>query len=219
MRYCSPLTGDDRTPSLSIPGKTVIGMTGGVGAGKSFVLTILRERYGAFILEADRVSKSLIEKNGSAYDAVIGLLGSGILDPSGEIDKGKMASLIFQDPGLLSAVNRILHPATFEAVVRQIRQAEETLIVYESALPHEARFPELCRHVLYVYTPKFQRIERLQASRGSSREKCESIMRNQLTEAAYRSCSDAVLYNNGTPEETAKRLERIMKKWGLAERS
>ena len=197
----------------------MIGMTGGVGSGKSSVLDCFRERYGAFILEADKVSKSLILSSGSAFEAVTKLLGRDILGPDGEIDKARMAAIIFRDPEKLSAVNAILHPATFKEVEARIHGAEEKLIVYESAIPKEARFTEFCDKILYVYTPRRLRMERLAASRGYSREKCLAIMKNQPTEASYRRLADAVLDNSGPPEETARRLKRILDKWGLREQT
>ncbi|MBP5225008.1 MAG: dephospho-CoA kinase, partial [Lachnospiraceae bacterium] len=73
------------------PGKTVIGMTGGVGSGKSLVLTLLKEKYGACVLEADKVCRTLIEKEGSAFDGVVTLLGPQVLTRDGRIDKAVMA--------------------------------------------------------------------------------------------------------------------------------
>ena len=201
------------------PGKTVIGMTGGVGSGKSLVLTLLKEKYGACILEADRVCKTLIEKEGRAFDSIVSLLGPGILAADGSIDKAKMAGIIFRDAGKLEAVNRVLHPATFEEVCRLTEEAEETLIVYESAIPWEARFPELCDWILYVYAPRKLRLERLSASRGYSTQKSLSIMKNQPSEKEYRSLADAVLNNAGGLSDTEKRLARILKRWGLPEQT
>ena len=199
--------------------KTVIGMTGGVGSGKSLVLSLLKEKYGACILEADRISKRLIEKDGSAYDEIVALLGRDILDEEGNIRKAVMAERIFRDPEKRKAVNAILHPATFREVLRLTEEAPEALVVYESAIPVEARFPELCDKILYVYTPRRDRTERLIRTRSYSPERCRNIMRSQPTEKEYRTMADAVLDNSGTPEETARRLKRLLKKWGLAERS
>ena len=201
--------------SERFPGKTVIGLTGGVGSGKSLVLTMLKEHYGAFILQADRVCNALIENRGPAADAVIDLLGRGITDAEGLIDKKAMAAVIFSDPPLRLAVNGILHPATFDAALKEIEAAPQKLIVYESAIPAEARFSEICSRILYVYASRKIRMERLSQSRGYSREKSLAIMRSQYSEKQFRQLADAVLNNGGTAEETLASLDRIMKRWGI----
>ena len=207
----------EKTRPGHIPGKTVLGVTGGVGSGKSRILTLLREKYGACVIEADQVSKSLIEKDGSAYGAIVSLLGEQILDGEGNIRRPVMAQIIFHDPEKLAAVNAILHPATFEAVLRHTKEAPQRLIVYESAIPKEARFPELCDRILYVYTPRKDRLERLHASRDYSEERSRSIMRSQPSDRAYRAMADAVLDNSGSIEETEAALKRRMARWGIPE--
>lgn len=211
------LSGENKNISSGgrFPGKTVIGMTGGVGSGKSLILQLFRERYGACVLEADQVCKRLIEPDGSAFAAVVELLGERILDAEGRIDKAAMAALIFEDPAKRQAVNGILHPATFKAVLRLSEEARESLIVYESAIPREARFAELCDRILYVYAPRKMRAGRLAASRGYSAEKIRLIMKSQPTEKEYRALSDAVLPNTASPAETAEKLERLLKRWGI----
>lgn len=201
------------------PGKTIIGVTGGVGSGKSLILSLLKEQYGACILQADLISKSLIKKEGPAYRPVIELLGEEIVGPDGEIDKARMAALIFHDPEKLLAVNAILHPATFAEVLRLTQEAPETLIVYESAIPQEARFPELCDRILYIYAPRRIRLERLRSSRNYSEDRSRSVMRSQPTDKTYRSFCDAVLRNDGTMEEVAEALEQRLAKWGIRKKA
>ena len=207
--------GTEMPENSRFPGKTVIGLTGGVGSGKSLILDMLRDRYGALVLQADRVCNTLIENRGPAADAVIGLLGNGITDAEGLIDKKAMAAVIFSDPSLRLGVNRILHPATFDAVVKMIEEAHEELIIYEAALPAEARFNEICSRVLYVYAPRKIRAERLEKSRGYSREKSLAIMRSQLSEKQFRELADAAVDNGGSTEKTLASLDRIMKRWGI----
>lgn len=195
--------------------KLVIGLTGGVGAGKSTVTEILKKEYGALILEADRICNKLTEPEGSAYQAVTDLLGRDILLPGGAIDKGKMAAVIFQNPEILRAVNRILHPATFEAVRKRIQNSRKKLIVYESAIPSEARFSQLCQKVLYVYASPATRRDRLKASRAYSEEKIRGIMRSQPDEAFYYSIADAVVNNDGDAESCRRSLKKILSDWGI----
>lgn len=199
--------------------KTVIGLTGGVGAGKSTVTHVLKKEYGALVLEADAICKKLMEPGGPAYDEIAGLLGTEVLLPGGEIDKKRMAQMIFEDPARRAAVNRILHPATYEAVKKRIRNTRKKLIVYEAALPYEARFSELCDKVLYVYASPAVRRERLKASRGYPDEKISAIMRSQLSEEDFYRMADAAVNNDGDEESCRAALRERMAAWGIAAQS
>nr|MBQ6241315.1 dephospho-CoA kinase [Lachnospiraceae bacterium] len=199
--------------------KTVIGLTGGVGAGKSTVTKLLKKEYGALILEADGICKKLMEPGGSAYDRIVGLLGPEVLLLSGEIDKKRMAQMIFEDPDKRIAVNRILHPATFEAVKKRIRNTRKTLIVYESAIPYEARFSELCDKVMYVYASPAMRRERLKASRGYPDEKISAIMRTQLSDEDFYRMADGAVNNDGDEASCRASLRDLMAAWRIEARS
>lgn len=197
------------------PGKTVIGLTGGVGSGKSMVLDYLREAFDACTIEADTVCAALIEKNGSSYEEIVSLLGKDILARDGSIDRSLMSRCIFSDGALREKVNQILHPATFEAAKKLIGESDAAIVIYESAIPKEARFSELCDKVLYVYTPEKMRISRLEESRGYSPEKTKAIMASQPDSKTYKSLSDATLLNGRSRKECLRRLRAILKDWGI----
>ena len=214
-----PLSGSFMKQEMKalFPGKMVLGLTGGVGSGKSMVMGFLRESFGAFTIEADKVCAALIEKDGSSFEDMLSLMGSEILDQEGAIDRSKMSRLIFSDSTLREKVNQILHPATFEAARALIEATDSPLIVYESAIPRQARLKELCHRVLYVYTPLKLRISRLEEARGYSPEKTKAIMASQPDHETYRSLSDATLYNGRSQKECFRRLKAIMKEWGVQE--
>lgn len=199
--------------------KWVLGLTGGVGSGKSTVSGILQKEYGALVLEADRICQSLMEKGGSAYPALVELFGEGILLPSGEIDRSAMADRIFRNDALRRQVNAILHPATYEAVKKRIARSRKKLIVYEAAIPLEARFPELCRRILYVYASPETRQARLKAGRGYSEEKSRAIIAAQPEEALYYHLADGVVNNDGSYEDCRKSLKALMDAWLKEDRS
>ena len=198
-----------------VPGKCVIGLTGGVGSGKSLILRILREDYGAYVLEADAVCKELIEPDGRAFFRIVSLLGKEILAKDGSIDKAAMSRRIFSDEEARLAVNGILHPATFEEVARRIKASGAALVVYESAIPKEARFAEICDRILYVYAKREIRLERLMRTRGYSREKALSIMHSQMSGKAFRALADGVVQNNAGVEEAKASLKRVLARWGI----
>ena len=102
-------------------GKTnIIGITGGVGAGKSAILEFLAQNYNARVIYSDIVANDIKKKGYPAYDELVMLLGEGILGDDGEIDKKKMAEAIFGDEKLLSKVNNILHPAVNTFIINII---------------------------------------------------------------------------------------------------
>lgn len=196
------------------PGKRVYGLTGGVGSGKSMVLNLLRERYGAFVLEADKVAKELMEPGGAAFERIVALMGPGILLPEGHIDRDEMSRRMFRDPELVLKVNAIVHPETCRVSMKAIEEAQEALVIYEAALPREANFRDFCDAVIYVWASRETRIRRLIQGRGYSPEKCESIMNSQLSDGEFRSLADVTLNNDGSPEETEAALETLMRELG-----
>lgn len=193
----------------------VIGLTGGVGSGKSYVLSLMERRFGALILEADKLCAALMEPEAPCYESLLALLGRDIADDSGQIRRPLMAERIFGDEALRGAVNDLLHPVTFDAARAAIELTDKPLVVYESALPKEARLKEICDQILYVHVDREKRIRRLKRNRGYSREKVEAIMASQFSEEEYRSFADAFLDNGGRRRDTERALDRIMKHWGL----
>ncbi len=193
------------------PGKTVIGLTGGVGSGKSTVTDYLREKYHARIIQADRVSEELQQPGGAAYEPMLALFGSGITAADGTFDRRKIAEIVFQDESRLAALNAIVHPLTLEAVKKQILDASEELVVYEAALPKEAAFTDICDEVWYVYASEETRSSRLFFYRGYSFEKIESIMARQLSDAAFRTAADRVIDNDASVAEAHRSADKAMK--------
>lgn len=192
----------------------VIGITGGVGAGKSSVLAILENTYKAHIIVSDNVAHRLMEPGGRSYLALLSLLGEEILsEPEGAIDHRKMAAKIFDRPDLLAQVNAITHPLVIETITEEIaacRAEGISLIVVETALPVPGSLDTWCDAIWYVYVPDEIRIDRLMASRGYTREKCLDIMARQFSDADYRQISAAVIDNSGSTEATADQIAGLI---------
>lgn len=189
----------------------VIGLTGGVGAGKSTVLSFLQEKYGFYVIQADLVARKLMEPGKEAYQAVCAFLGPVILQENGEIDRKVMADIIFNDPFKREEIDRLTHPFVWEAVRREAAKHADRPVVIEAAIPSKD-FRDICDEMWYLYTSREVRIRRLKESRGYSLEKAESIMANQATEETFESFSDARIDNNGSEEETRKQIEALLEK-------
>ena len=189
--------------------KRIIGITGGVGAGKSSVLEILKTKYGAKILLADLVAHELMEPGSEGLKRVVDALGNGFLKGDGSVDRKALADLLFRDPQALKQVNSIIHPMVWEYMKSSARESEQSLIVIEAAVFDMAP-AGLFDEIWYVYTSEENRIRRLMESRGYTREKCESIIKRQDSEAAYRKMADRVIDNNKTAKETEQQIKEIL---------
>lgn len=189
--------------------KRIIGITGGVGAGKSSVLEILKTKYGAKILLADLVAHELMEPGSEGLKRVVDALGNSFLKGDGSVDRKALADLLFRDPQALKQVNSIIHPMVWEYMKSSARESEQSLIVIEAAVFDTAP-AGLFDEIWYVYTSEENRIQRLMESRGYTREKCESIIKRQDSEAAYRKIADRMIDNNKTAKETEQQIKEIL---------
>lgn len=193
----------------------VIGITGGVGAGKTEILDFIRRHYRCRIYLADEVARLIQQPGQACYENITALLGTGILNEDGSIDRKKMAARIFVDNELLKKVNAIVHPAVrkyLEHAVEEARADRKTeLFFIEAALLIENGYRNYVDEMWYIYAPVEVRKERLRESRSYSDEKTEQIMRSQLSEERFRQNCDFVI-NNGASlaeayEQIKKRLE------------
>ena len=192
----------------------VIGVTGGVGAGKSCVLQILKNDWNARIFLADNISHELMEPGQDGFRQVTEALGTGILAPDGTIDRKAMAARIFSDAAARETVNGIIHPMVWEEVRRRLRRAGEegaSLAVVEAALPGE-KVHDIYDEMWYVYTSVEERVARLMRDRGYTREKSLNIIKSQASEAEFRELCSQVIDNNGSLEDTREQIRRLLKR-------
>lgn len=194
----------------------VIGITGGVGSGKSEVLRNIKKMCSCIIITADELAKSLEKKGEVCYEPLIALLGEDILDGNGEIDAGKMAARIFSENAkdLLAGVNAIVHPAVKRRILDMIAdekdKGEIDWFFIEAALLIEDHYDTIVDEMWYIYADEDVRRERLAASRGYSHEKIDSLMRAQSSDAVFRQKCKVVIDNSGSVAGTIKQLEKVL---------
>lgn len=191
----------------------LIGVTGGVGAGKSEILSYIRKHYKCQIYLADEVAHLVKEKGQRCYFRLIELLGEDVLEPeTGEINKKKMADMIFGDELLLEKVNAIVHPEVRFYLEERIWEAENSsdveLMFIEAALLIEAGYKNLVHEMWYIYADEEVRRKRLKSNRGYSDEKITQIMEAQLSEEEFRNACDFVIDNSGTLRESYKQIRK-----------
>lgn len=188
-----------------------IGITGGIGAGKTEILNYIRQHYKCEIYLADEVAHLVKEPGTTCYDQLVELLGQEILQPDGQIDKGRMAQRIFGDEDLLEQVNAMVHPAVKEYLLEHLELARQNpeveLFFVEAALLIEAGYKGLVDELWYIYAKEDVRRQRLRQSRGYSEEKITSIMAQQLSEEVFREQCDFVIDNSGSLEESIKQIK------------
>ncbi len=187
----------------------VLGITGGVGAGKSRILEILKQEYGARIIQADQVAAALEAPGEPGLLALTELFGTEILDRDGSLDRKAFARRIFTDEKALDMVNQVIHPMTWKKIQEMLEQEPCPVTAVEAALFNEES-RSLCRYLVFIDTSEENRILRLMEGRGYSREKCLDIMKNQPDRAYFLQLSDYVIDNNGSLEAVRSQVRRMM---------
>ena len=192
----------------------IIGITGGVGSGKSMVLEYLHEQYGVTVIQADLVGHEIMEPGFPAYDQVRSAFGDGVLDEDGRIDRKKLGGIVFADQARLQVLNGIIHPAVKTEILRRLRMYEEEGRAYaavEAALFLEENYGAFCDETWYIDTSEEIRRKRLKESRGYTDERIDQILRAQLGREEYLARCQVVIENNGTARELKDRIDKRMR--------
>lgn len=195
----------------------LIGVTGGVGAGKSEVLNYIKKHYKCCIYLADEVAHLVKAKGEDCYYELVSLLGEDILQSDGEINKSAMAAKIFADDDLLEKVNEIVHPQVRIYLEKRIEEAKVNpdieIMFIEAALLIEAGYKELVDELWYIYADIEVRKSRLMSSRGYSEDKIRQIMEAQLSEEVFRKECDFVIDNSGTLADSYRQIRKKLKEF------
>ena len=192
----------------------VFGITGGVGAGKSEVLTYLGQNYDATVIQADEAGYLVMLPGGECYGEIVKLFGRQITTETGELDRKRIAEIVFRDEEKLKALNAIVHPAVKRYIKKAIAAAEKAGTEYvfvEAALLIEEKYDEICDEMWYIYCEKEVRMERLRRDRGYSEEKIRQMMDNQLPDEEFETRCDFQLYNDEDVAHTYLQIERKMR--------
>ena len=188
----------------------IIGITGGVGAGKSTVLDHLEKQYNACVLQADKIGHLVMEPGGICYGQVIALFGKQIINNDKTIDRKMVSDVVFAHEEMRQKLDDIIHPAVKSYILDKIEEQKKagcTLMIVEAALLLEDHYDAFCDKVWYIHTDQEIRIERLMSSRGYTREKAENIIARQATEGFFREHADYIIQNNGDLDETWRQIE------------
>ena len=188
-----------------------VGLTGGIGCGKSVVAAMLREQ-GFLVLDADTLAHQLVEPGQPAYDDVLREFGRGVCDASGKIDRAKLAAIVFAEPAKLARLNQIVHPRVAEAQERQFTEWQRThprgVAVVEAALLVEAGAHNRLDRLVVVWCRPEQQIQRLR-ERGMSAEEAQRRIASQMPLEEKRRLAEFQIDCSGTIEDTRQQVERL----------
>lgn len=192
-----------------------IGITGGVGAGKSEILSYLGKKTGVRVMLADEIAHELMEVGTDCYKCLRQTFNDeDIWNSDGSFNREKLAKVIFSDKLKRDIMNSVVHPAVKEYVVRQQEYEKErgelSLLVLEAALLIEEHYDKICDELWYIYTSEENRRDRLKASRGYSDEKIDNIFKSQLSEEEYRKYCAVVIDNNGSVEAAFEQIDKAL---------
>ena len=192
----------------------IIGITGGIGTGKSTVLNVMKEQFGAYVLEADKLAHQLMEPGQNAYRKIVDAFGTAVLSKDRTIDRSKLGDIVFQEPEALKRLNSIVHPAVKEYILQDIevkkKEGQVDYYVIEAALLIEDGYRSICDELWYIHTEREERINRLISGRGGSREKWEQVIASQSEEAFYRDNCDVVIDNGKNLKNTINMVKVLL---------
>ncbi len=194
----------------------IIGITGGVGSGKSEVMKFLAACESSKAVYADEVAKNLTNPGGECFDALFSVFGEEVLLPDGFPDRKKIGELFFKDASLRERFDAVVHPAVRRYLTadmeREKAEGRYDFYFLEAALLIEEGYENICGELWYIYAPEEVRRKRLKDSRGYSDEKINGIMKSQLSEEEFKKHARVMIDNSGEFEETAGQLKKEIRR-------
>jgi dephospho-CoA kinase len=186
-----------------------VGLTGGIGSGKSEVLNRLKA-LGATVVDADLAARQVVEPGTDGYDAVVAEFGSEVVAPDGRLDRPKLGAIVFADPDRRAALNAIVHPLVGALMAEWANAAPAGgIVVYDIPLLVEGGADRGYAAVIVVDADDEVRYARLLANRGMSRQDAAARMAAQATREDRLAAADYVIANNGTLADLDQETDRV----------
>jgi dephospho-CoA kinase len=190
------------------PPVKLVGLTGGIGAGKSSVSALLAAK-GAVIVDADAIVREVQSRGTEVFDAIVERFGAGVVGPDGELDRPALAAIVFGDPDALKELNALVHPAVGVEVLRRVdeQRGTDSVVVLDVPLLVESG-----RHsasgVIVVDVPVEVAVERLVRDRGMTEDEARARMARQASREERLAKADLVIDNSGSREALAAAVDR-----------
>jgi dephospho-CoA kinase len=188
----------------------LVGLTGGIGSGKSTVARLL-ERHGAVVIDADQLAREAVEKGGPGFERVVDAFGPSILTPAGDLDRSALAARIFSDPVQKATLEAIVHPEVarrFSESVDRYR-ATDRVVVYVTPLLVELGLAPAFDAVIVVTASPHLRVSRVASDRGLSPDEVRRRMAAQATDDQRAEVANVLIDNDGSLAELAPQVDRL----------
>ncbi len=187
----------------------LIGLTGGIGSGKSTVSALLAER-GAVVIDADAIVHELQAPGQPVLAAMVEQFGPGILGPDGTLDRQAVADIVFSDTDALTALSAIVHPAVAAEIAQRMEAETQTdhVVVLDVPLLVESGRDDMAGLVVVDVDPDLA-VQRLMADRGMTETDARSRMARQASREDRRARADQVIDNSGTIDDLRRRVDEI----------
>jgi dephospho-CoA kinase len=186
----------------------LVGLTGGIGAGKSSVSALLAAK-GAVVVDADALVRELQARGTPVFEAIVERFGTGVVGPDGELDRPALAAVVFQEPHALQDLNGIVHPAVGAEILRRVAEHEGTdhvVVLDVPLLVESGRYR--ASGVIVVDTPPEVAVERLVRDRGMTEEEARARMARQASREERLAKADFVIDNRGSPDALDDAVDR-----------
>ena len=185
-----------------------VGLTGGIGAGKSTVADLFSQK-GAVVIRSDELARQVIEPQTPGFQKVIDRFGKEFVNSEGYIDRAKLAQIVFQDDAALKDLENIVHPLVRSKTNQIIDQhTSETIIVNEIPLLLEKKMESLFDFLVIVISSEKNRLERL-AQRGLTTEQATARMSKQVSDDERKAAADFLIVNDGNLDQLEADVEKI----------
>jgi dephospho-CoA kinase len=195
----------------------IIGLTGSIASGKSTISAMLKEK-GYPIIDADLVARLVVEPGTSNLREIERTFGNAVMNADGTLNRDALGKLIFDDPAKRKQLNDLMHPAIRSEMLRQrdelFESGQKTLIM-DIPLLFESRLQHFVDKILVVSVTEEMQLQRLMSRNSLSKEEATSRIQSQLPISEKEKGADAVIYNNGTIEQSKEQLERILVEWDI----
>jgi dephospho-CoA kinase len=201
--------------------KPVIGLLGGIGSGKSQVARVFASR-GAKVIAGDELAHQAL-RQGEIKEAIVRRWGKELLDPHGEVNRRRLAAIVFADPHERRALEELVHPWIRQHIQAEARAAQDNptvpLIVLDAAIMLEAGWNAVCDRLVYIEAPVKLRRQRVAEQRGWSAQEMEAREQAQMPLTEKAAHADHVLENSASLEHLIRQVDELLRVWGVSVRA
>jgi dephospho-CoA kinase len=187
----------------------LIGLTGGIGSGKSTIARRL-EKLGARVIDADVVSREVVEPGQPALASIVAIFGADVLNADGTLNRARLGDIVFTNKEAREKLNNIVHPAVRERSLKLFAEAENhEVVIYDVPLLVESENSYSFEHIIVASAPEEIRIERLMEHRGMTESEARARIESQASEEARLTLADTVIDTSGSLEDTYSQVDRF----------